>query len=171
MRKPFKAKKLDQIFTEQRNPWFLHELNGFICHKKWDLSQQLNDVETTFYLIKRFGSAIVGDGWDSVFVQTYTYSELQRIIDTFRQDISLPDFADKLEAGRAIYYLGRTDLDSPDEILVNGSVFAHLTRAQRKKLDALGDGIDKEGGELAQLEPLLAKWCRDHRDGFVEPRD
>lgn len=170
MQKPFKVKKLDQIFAEQRNPWFLHELSQFVHRKKWDLNQRLSDTETTFYLIKRLGSAIVGDGWDSVFVQAYTYSELQRIIDTFRQEIPLPDFAEKLEAGRAIYYLGRTDVERPDEIQSTRSVFAHLTRAQRNQLDALGDGIDKEDGELARLEPLFAKWCRDHRNEFMESR-
>ena len=170
MRKPFKAKKLARVFTEGRDAFFLHDLSGFVLHKKWDLQQPLTDVESTFYLIDRLGSAIVGDGWDSVFMQAYTYSELQRIIDAFRGEIPLPSFADRLDRARAIYYLHRTDLDRPDSLWIKNNVFAHLTNKQYDKMIALGEGVADEGGELPQLQPLLAAWCRQNRNGFLETK-
>ena len=166
----FQAKKIADIFAESRDALLLHELHIFLCHKLWDLTLPLSDAETIFYRIKSLGSSIVGEGWNSLFDQTFSYSALQSLIDLFRGEIPLPSLATKLEAARSIYYLGRTDLDHPSSLWIGNDVSAHLTDKAWDNMMAHGDGALEEGGEISQLQPLFAALCRTHQREFLDPQ-
>jgi hypothetical protein len=166
---------LSEIFALEADDRLTYELQHFSSFKRLHLKRALTPSEQKLSAIEELRRTIGGSGWEDVFGGPFTYSDLQKLIDTFRE-IGAASLADRLEKGRQIYYLGRTDLERPDVLLIDRHLWKHIPKAEYEKLTALSEGLRGADSEFSRLEPLLAKWCREHRGDFVDsgpdsPRD
>ena len=110
----------------------------------------------------RLGGRIVANGLESIYYQTYEYPQLNRLINFLKQ-IGCDELARRIERGRDIYYRGRTDLLTFDDLHAAGLDGNHLTEEEWAEMEELVEGMYGSDDSLLGLaDKLFMNYVKAH---------
>ena len=158
------AKPLAEIFEIQNPHLFLFELKGHISNKMYVTHQQLTNAEQVFEWLAGIGSAIVGEGFISLFDQYLTPINFPVICDALSK-MGGVRLRDLLSEAWSIYTRGKEPITMDDFLSI--SVRRFNTRELMDRFDQIGDEVMKDIEHQYAVGKVWAiEYAKLHRDEF-----
>ncbi|RYD72054.1 MAG: hypothetical protein EOP84_23840 [Verrucomicrobiaceae bacterium] len=159
-----KLPPLPDIFAIPTEKERFHALQDFLFCKSIKMELPLTDAEQKFRDTRWMFTAIVGDGWPSVFEDSFDYGRIAGIVEVLRfcgQDLT----ADSVEEARELFYNGRTDLTTL-QARHDAGIRGFRHPSERRRFYALGEVVEQLPYSEHYWE--LLRWPEAHRSEFVD---